>query len=494
MPFALAHDRRSFFAAIHRQASRGSRRSTRERVRSGTSRRSRIRPLDQADGAFDGRWLVWSEYHSLSGLDDFTVWAWDSRSGQVTQIGAASGASAGEFWPSPLRAPDALNGIATWVQGTGPEGIAAVHVYDLRTGRGTIIHRGHAQGSFLVGRRLVGWPESPGPGRVTRMRVASALTGKSGKVPRALRALLRRFGAGHRRTADRISECEVHVGPVVAVPAPEPAPNRHRPLARSHRRFGAGRRPVHQLRDLAPALRRRHEDAPLRANRPPRGLGAPRRHDAARGFRFAQESDPPAPADRRRPARQAAADTRLRLAGCLEQPGYPSPACPSRRRRRPSSSRAETRSTAASAPRGTRTARCRSSPRACSPTSRSALERPAHPRRRDDAGARLRPRRERRVDGRTRFAIDPQGLSSYEVDAVLCGADPRVVPPRRPAARAARPRERAAAGRRRDRPPPARPAHPRARAARRRDRDRRAATRCDGRLRGADDLPRRGAA
>ena len=99
---------------------------------------------------------------------------------------------------------------------------------------------------------------------------------------------VRRFGARHRRTADRISDCEVHVGPVVAVPAPEAAPNRHRPLARPHRRLGAGRRPVHRLRDLAAPLRRRHEDAPLRANRPPRGLGAPRRHDAARGFRLAQ--------------------------------------------------------------------------------------------------------------------------------------------------------------------------------------------------------------
>jgi hypothetical protein len=189
VPFALAHDRRSFFAAIHSPGFSGV-----VEIDARTSAVSHIKAFpdpaaDQADGAFDGRWLVWSEYHSLAGLDDFTVWAWDSRSGQVTQVGAASGAAAGEFWPSPLRAPDALNGIATWVQGTGPEGIAAVHVYNLGTGRGTIIHRGHAQGSFLVGRRLVGWPESPGPGRVTRMRVASALTGKSVEVPRALRTL-----------------------------------------------------------------------------------------------------------------------------------------------------------------------------------------------------------------------------------------------------------------------------------------------------------------
>jgi hypothetical protein len=62
-------------------------------------------------------------------------------------------------------------------------------VYDLRTGRGTIIHRGHAQGSFLFAGHRVGWPESPGPGRVTRMRAAAALTGKRVAVPPALRAL-----------------------------------------------------------------------------------------------------------------------------------------------------------------------------------------------------------------------------------------------------------------------------------------------------------------
>ncbi|MGZ4333651.1 MAG: hypothetical protein ACXVRJ_05195 [Gaiellaceae bacterium] len=189
VPFALAHDRRSFFAAVHSRRFSGV-----AEIDARTNAVKHIKAFpgpaeDQADGAFDGRWLVWSEYHSLTSPGDFTVWAWDSRSGQVTKIGAARRSPGREFWESPLQAPAALDGVATWVQGTGPGGIAAVHVYDLRTGHGTIIRRGHAQGSFLFARRLVGWPESPGPGRVTRMRVASAVTGRSGKVPRALRVL-----------------------------------------------------------------------------------------------------------------------------------------------------------------------------------------------------------------------------------------------------------------------------------------------------------------
>ena len=189
LPFALAHDRRSFFAAIYSAGFSGV-----AEIDARTHAVKRIKAFpdavaDQADGAFDGRRLVWAEYHSLTDPGDFTVWAWDSRSDRVTQIGAATRSSDGEFWESPFRAPDALGGIATWVQGIGSGGITAVHVYDLRTGQGTVIHRGHAQGSFLLARHRVGWPESTRPGRLTRMHVASALTGRRVEVPRALRRL-----------------------------------------------------------------------------------------------------------------------------------------------------------------------------------------------------------------------------------------------------------------------------------------------------------------
>ena len=189
MPFALAHDGRSFFAAIYSAGFSGV-----AEIDARTSALRRIKPFpdaveDQADGAFDGRWLVWAESHSLTDPGDFTVWAWDSRSGRLTQIGAATRSASGAFWEGPLRAPDARGGIATWAQGIGPGGTTAVHVYDLRAGHGTVIRRGHAQGSFLLARHRVGWPESPRPGRVTRMHVASAATGKRVEVPRGLDGL-----------------------------------------------------------------------------------------------------------------------------------------------------------------------------------------------------------------------------------------------------------------------------------------------------------------
>ena len=108
-----------------------------------------------------------------------------------------------------------------------------------------------------------------------------------------------------------------------------------------------------------------------------------------------------------------------------------------------------------------------------------ADERAAHPRRRHDARAARRPRRRRGVDRRERGARPRAGRRTRDRRGAR-EQDPRVVPARRAAARAPRPRERAAARRRRDRPPPARPAHPRVRRARR-------AARVDGRyeLRGA---------
>ena len=122
-----------------------------------------------------------------------------------------------------------------------------------------------------------------------------------------------------------------------------------------------------------------------------------------------------------------------------------------------------------------------------------AHERAAHPRRRHDARAARRPRRRRRRGrGRTRCASTPRTSSKSAPDPRALQHDPRVVPARRPAARALRPRDDAAAGRRRDRPAPARPAHPRVRRARRRDRHRRPLRdRAPTRL-AARRLPRRG--
>jgi hypothetical protein len=188
-PWTLAHDGRSFFATVHSPSFSGV-----ARISATARKLTRIKAFpdpgnDQADGAFDGRWLVWNEYHGFDSFNDFTVWAWDSRSGDVHQIGATRHAPGGDFWESPWRGPDVRAGIATWVQGSGPDQLTEVHVYDLHTGQGRVIHEGHAQGSFLLAGHLVAWPESPAPGAASRMYVASAVTGDPVRTPRALRSL-----------------------------------------------------------------------------------------------------------------------------------------------------------------------------------------------------------------------------------------------------------------------------------------------------------------
>ena len=188
-PWGLAHDGRSFFATVYSPTFSGV-----ARIDVPTSRMTKVRafpdPTDyQADGAFDGRWLVWDEYHGFESFDDFTVWAWDSRTGEVRRIGAAAGAPGGERWASPWRQADVRGGIATWVQGSGPDGLTDVHAFNLRTGKDTVVRTGHAQGSFLLRNHVVAWPESPSPGAATRMYAASAVTGTALPTPASLRPL-----------------------------------------------------------------------------------------------------------------------------------------------------------------------------------------------------------------------------------------------------------------------------------------------------------------
>lgn len=187
-PWTLAHDGRSFFATVYSPGFSGV-----ARIDVPTGRLTRIRafpgPTDyQADGAFGGRRLVWSEYHGFDSFDDFTVWSWDSWTGRVSRLGGAVRAPDGRLWPSPWRQPDVRGGIATWAQGVGPDGRMAVHAFDLRSGRDRVVRVGRTQGSFLLAGHVVAWPESRTSGGVTSMRTASALTGKPLRVPRALSA------------------------------------------------------------------------------------------------------------------------------------------------------------------------------------------------------------------------------------------------------------------------------------------------------------------
>lgn len=188
-PWTLAHDGRSFFATVYSPDFSG---VARIDVRTGRITRIKAFPDPtnyQADGAFGGRRLVWSEYHGFDSFDDFTVWSWDSWTGRLRRLGGTAQAANGRPWPSPWRQPDVRGGIATWAQGVGPDGRMAVHVFDLRSGRDLVLRVGHTQGSFLLADRVVAWPESRATGGVTSIRAASALTGRLLPVPQALNAL-----------------------------------------------------------------------------------------------------------------------------------------------------------------------------------------------------------------------------------------------------------------------------------------------------------------
>jgi hypothetical protein len=189
VPLALANDEHSFFAEIYTKAYSGI-----VRIDAASSRVAEIKRFDdpvndQASGSFDGRWLVWTEYHSLEDSDDFTVWSWDSRTGRLKQIGIAQRSRKRGFLPSAWQAAVVLDGYATWEQGSGPNNLGDIHVVDLRAGRDRVVRRGHVGGSFLVNGPLVVWPESIRPGALTIMRTAEAKTGRIVATPPALRSV-----------------------------------------------------------------------------------------------------------------------------------------------------------------------------------------------------------------------------------------------------------------------------------------------------------------
>ena len=201
VPLAVAHDGRSFFAEVH-----SARFSGVARVYARTNAITKIKTFSdprftQAWGAFDGRWLVWNEYHGYDSFNDFTTWAWDTQTRKLRQLGAASTGLDGEFYESPWRGADVRDGIATWVQGVGPDQLGEVHAYNLGDGRDLVVRHGHPGGAFLLDHHLVIWAEASAPGVPTKMHAASALTGAPARLPPALRTLRNITGLytdGHR--------------------------------------------------------------------------------------------------------------------------------------------------------------------------------------------------------------------------------------------------------------------------------------------------------
>jgi hypothetical protein len=143
---------------------------------------------DQADGVLGGRWLVWEQTHSLQSLDGFTVYGWDSATGRLVRLGQSLTSPDGTPWPSPWHPPAVSGDFAAWAQGYGPRGLVQIRLADLRTGRVTVIARGHLQAPFFDAGLLV-WPQSARPGTLTTLRAYSLRTGTLVPLPPALRPI-----------------------------------------------------------------------------------------------------------------------------------------------------------------------------------------------------------------------------------------------------------------------------------------------------------------
>lgn len=184
LPFGVAEDGKSIFAAIHTRAFAGV-----AEVDVGSGRYRKIkrfanRSTDQASGDFDGRWLVWTERHSLYNVADFSIWSWDSRTGRLRHLADSRSAPGGDPWPSAWESAHVFDGFATWEQGVGPNR-GEVHVVDLRTGSDLVVSRGLVGSSIVVSGPLVLWPQTRKRGVSTSPRAAYADTGRRAGVPAA---------------------------------------------------------------------------------------------------------------------------------------------------------------------------------------------------------------------------------------------------------------------------------------------------------------------
>lgn len=142
----------------------------------------------QAGGAFDGRYLVWFEYHSLNGLDDFTAYSYDTRSGEVRTIGQPHTDAKGNFYSSPWQYPVASAGYAAFALGVGVGGLTEIMGIELATGASRVLRRGHAQAPIMVATTVI-WPESSAPGVETTLRAVNVRTGKTVGLSPVLRAV-----------------------------------------------------------------------------------------------------------------------------------------------------------------------------------------------------------------------------------------------------------------------------------------------------------------
>lgn len=140
--------------------------------------------VDQVTGAaFDGRWLVWSEIHSLQGFSDWDNRAWDSTTGEVFSVNSAPPADRDAVGPFVL--PIIWRGFAAWLQANG-SGASEVHLYSLsdRVDRVLAVGKVSTPISFLESNLI--WAEADGSGSSGHLVMASVPSGEPANLPAAL--------------------------------------------------------------------------------------------------------------------------------------------------------------------------------------------------------------------------------------------------------------------------------------------------------------------
>ena len=105
---------------------------------------------DQADGASGGQWLVWEETYSLSTLDNFTVYAWNSATGRLLTLGRSLNGPSNSPWPSPWHPPAVSGDYAAWAQGYGPGGVVEIRLASLASGQADALGSVHRVGERIL--------------------------------------------------------------------------------------------------------------------------------------------------------------------------------------------------------------------------------------------------------------------------------------------------------------------------------------------------------
>jgi hypothetical protein len=141
---------------------------------------------DQISAAFDGRWLVWEESHSLTDFSDWDIRAWDSATGQVIDLAAAPRVG-GATVPGPFVIPVVSQGRAAWVQ-ANQSGQGELHLYALAERQDRVLSAERPVPPVLFWRSKVVWAERDMPDG-GHLSMADAVTGEQLAVPEPLASI-----------------------------------------------------------------------------------------------------------------------------------------------------------------------------------------------------------------------------------------------------------------------------------------------------------------